>query len=92
MSFCGGISRSKEEKGEEEEEVLRNERREWGRGWWLCNERVCRLGGEPFLAIWKREREREREGERGFGGEGVLRFNFQSIDTAYGFCLKYSKF
>ena len=47
--------------GEEEEEVLRNERREWGRGWWLCYERLCGFGGEPFLAIWERERERGRE-------------------------------
>lgn len=48
MSFCGGISRSEEEKGEEEEGVLRNERREWGRGWWLCYEQVCGFGEEPF--------------------------------------------
>ena len=47
---------------------------------------------ESHFQLFGREREREREGERGFGGEGVLRFNFQSIDTAYGFCLKYSKF
>jgi len=67
VSFCGGISRSEEEKGEEEEEeeVLRNERREWGRGRWLCYEQVCGFGGEPFLAIWEREREREREREGG---------------------------